>query len=80
MYSLTEEAAVHNSEILKKYNYDLTRTIAAHPNTEIAYGSEFRPASVLKPILHQHIHWNYIESSLNHGVKTKFSKIKKNNG
>jgi len=74
-YELSNEAAVHNSNILRKYNYDLTRVIAAHPNTELSYGSEFRSPESLQPILQSHRHWNYIKSSLTHGVKAKFKKL-----
>ena len=74
-YELTAEAAIHNSTILEKFGFDLTRLIAAHPNTEISHGSEFRKPSVLEPILEDHEYWPYIKDSLIHGVKTKFTKI-----
>ena len=75
IYELTKEAADYNSKIIARHNYDLTRLIAAHPNTEISYGSEFRPSSIIEPILKHHILWDYINNSLKNGVKTKFFKI-----
>jgi len=75
-YKLTDNAVRHKSEVLRRHGYDLTRLVAAHPNTKISYGSEFRHPSILHPILKSHQHWNYIKSSLLSGVKTKFKKLK----
>ena len=74
-YELSDEAAAHNSSILERFNFDLTRVIAAHPNTEIAYGSEFRQVQVLEPLLHRHPYWPYLKSSLQKGLRFKFKKL-----
>ena len=41
IHELTTEAVEHNSNILAKYNFDLTRLIAAHLKTELSHGLEF---------------------------------------
>ena len=75
IYELTSQAAEYNSKVLAKFNYDLTRLIAGHPNTEISPGSEFRSTKILEPIFRSHKLWSYLKESLLHGVKTKLKKI-----
>ena len=58
-FTLTKEAAVHNSAIIAAHKYDLLETFkSTTKNTQLAYGSEFRPAKDLEPILHHHQLWN----------------------
>ena len=52
-FQLTKEAADHNSTILQQYDYDMVKTIAAHPCSHISYGSEFRAPSQLHQLLHR---------------------------
>ena len=51
MCELTTETKEHNSNILAKFNFNLTRLITAYPNTEVLHRSEFRDTSILEPIL-----------------------------
>ena len=67
-FSLTEEAATHNSALIKSHDFDLTTTLnKLTPGTQLQYGSEFRPASELKDILHFHPLWKKTERLLTQG-------------
>ena len=67
-FSLTEEAATHNSAIIKSHDFDSTTTMdKLTPGTQLQYGLELRPASDLKYILHHHPLWKKIELLLTHG-------------
>lgn len=64
----THDAATHNFNVLKKHKFNLHQIISAHPNTPIAYGSEFKPPSVLHNLLHRHPKWPKVASILKHGT------------
>ena len=53
-FEYTQEAALKNSTILKKYDYDIAKAIEAQPNTIVSYGSEVRPMEQLDVLLHNH--------------------------
>ena len=67
VFELTDEAAIHNDMMLKSYNYDLELLIQDYQHAELGYGSEFRPTSILAPLLHNHPHWNRFSSNLDKG-------------
>ena len=75
IFELSKEAAIHNSSILENHNYDMTRVIGAHPNSNISYGSEFRSISTLAPLLHRSPFWNKIKSSLSKGARYPLERI-----
>ena len=74
-FEMTAEAANHNATILESHNYDLTRTIAAYPNSHISYGSEFRTSTVLHPLLSKSPLWPAISSILNKGAKYPLDRL-----
>lgn len=45
IFENTKNGAIHNSKILESFNFDITKAIAAFPNSHISYGSEFRNQS-----------------------------------
>ena len=52
-FTLSKEAAANNSTIIENSGIDLSISLAdIHQNTQLAYGSEFRPVNDLEPILH----------------------------
>ena len=53
-FELTMEAALKNSLLMKKYDYDLKKAIDDQPGTIISYGSEIRPLAQLDVLLHNH--------------------------
>ena len=75
IFELSKEAALHNSSILQTHNYDMTRVIGAHLNSNISYGSEFRSVTTLAPLLHRSPFWNDIKSSLSKGARYPLERI-----
>ena len=47
----------HNAKILEDFNYDLDKIIRLQHPSQISYGSEFRPPSVLEGLLSDHPFW-----------------------
>ena len=78
-HKLLSEAAAHNSKVLSKHGFDLSRLIAANPNTEISCGSEFRRPEVLDPVLSRCKYWPFVKKSIAEGIKVKFEKISEEN-
>ena len=50
-FELTPAAMQYNTELFITMEYSLDKLIHSFPSSELAYGSEFQPASILKPIL-----------------------------
>ena len=65
-------AAAANSVLIAKYDHDLQALFDAHPGTTISPGSEFRPPSILKPLLFGHPFWPKIEHDLTFGATYQF--------
>ena len=42
-FDVTNAAIIHNSKLLKKYNFDLEALLNDHQHTSVAFGSKFRP-------------------------------------
>ena len=75
-FSLTREAANHNSTILSHHNHDLANTLAAlAKNTQLEFGSEFRPTSDLEPILANHPLWPRTNAILTQGCSVQLDDM-----
>ena len=59
-FEFTNEAAEHNSALMAKHDYDLTRVIASQQGTVMSYRSEFRPVDQLDPLLQHHPNWQHV--------------------
>ena len=68
-FEWNKDAARHNLNILRRYGMDLDRAINAQPFSSVSFGSEFRPISVLAPLLGRHVLWPKIVQYLSHGVR-----------
>ena len=68
-------AAKHNEKILESFDFDLTKAIAANPNSNISYGSEFCNPTILDPLLHKHPLWQRVRKSLTHGAKFPLKRL-----
>ena len=66
-FELTEEAALKNFLVLKKYNFDLGAALKAQIKSPLGYGSEFKPPSVLEPLLRRHPNWAHLKKLLAEG-------------
>ena len=65
----------HNSKILKQFDYDLDHLVESHPNSDLSCGSEFRPISILAPLLHRHHHWDNFSSYCTSGFNASFKPL-----
>ena len=64
IFTLSKDAAEHNSKIIAKYDHDMeTGLNATTTNTQLEYGSEFRPPSDLEPILTNYPLWSKTKTS-----------------
>lgn len=68
LYELSQQAAKHNSSVLKSFNYDLSKAIEAYPNSISSPGSELRPIQHLETLLGNHPNFPHIRKILRHGV------------
>ncbi len=66
-FEYTKEAAEHNWNVLSKYE-NLGKAIDANNNSQLSYGSEFRKATVLEPLMRHHPLWNDLKSQLTNGI------------
>jgi hypothetical protein len=67
-FLLDKQSAAHNTKVLASFQYDLAAAIQADTLSPLQYGSEFRPTSVLAPLLSHHPNWHKIRSILEHGA------------
>ena len=74
LHEYTVDAAEHNAELLKSFDYDLEQVIDAHPGTTSSYGSELRPIEQLQPLLRHHPYWNFFEENHTQGIDYKFTR------
>jgi hypothetical protein len=67
-FQWTESAAQHNLDILAAADYDLERAIASQPGSIVTPGCEFRPISLLRPLIGHHPLWPLASEWLTSGV------------
>jgi len=65
---LTELASRTNLEILESYNYDLQAILLEDAHSPLRPGSEFRPTTILDPVLQGHPLWERAKKTLMHGA------------
>ena len=66
-FKRTHEAAVRNSKILAEFKSDLGAVIAAHKDSPVNYGSEFRNTAALEKLFLHHEDKTKIISIIKHG-------------
>jgi hypothetical protein len=67
-FERTTQAAAHNSRLLQLHHFDTESATQSLPNTTLSYGSEFKPASILEPLLKHHQHWPAFKAIVEEGV------------
>ncbi len=68
VFHLTRKAALRNLCVLmNRYHGDIGLAIANNQDSPLGYGSEFRPVSLLKPLLHIHPYWMKFKELLTEG-------------
>ena len=75
LFERTHEAATHNTNILKSFNYNTDLATQNTQNTILSYGSEFRHWSTLEPLLKHHQHWPTIKTIITEGASYPLSPI-----
>ena len=68
LFELSQKAAIHNSNLLEKYEFDMAKAIKANPNSIISPGSELRPIDQLSSILAHHPYFPLLKESLQKGI------------
>jgi hypothetical protein len=74
-FQKSDEAAAHNAEILKRFNYNISTAIEAQKDAQVNYGSEFRAHQVLKKVFRLHPHWPKQKEILCHGASFPLQPI-----
>ena len=75
IFLCTKEAATSNTKLLKSYNYDVEKATQSGKYTSLTYGSEFRPAMDLQPLLQHHTNWPAIKELIQNGVSYPLEPI-----
>lgn len=78
-FELTEEAALKNYLVLKKYNFNLESALNAQANSPLGYGSEFRSTSVLQPVFGAHPNWSHLKQILLNGSHWDLEELDEEN-
>jgi hypothetical protein len=73
LFQCTQQAAAHNWETIQKFG-SLANTIQASKHSPIHYGSEFKPARLLAPLLRSHKYWKRFDQMLTNGSKFPMQK------
>ncbi len=71
----SKEAAAHNAEVLKGFNYNISTALEAHKDTQLYYGSEFRAPQELEKIFHLHPNWPKLKEILCQGASFPLQPI-----
>jgi hypothetical protein len=79
IFKLSESAASHNLEILKKYSNNLGKALKANENSSLGYGSEFWTPQELQKVFGLHLLWLQMESILKNRSKWQLEKISDEN-
>ena len=74
-FQRTKTAATSNTKLLKSYGFDVKRAIQTDKNTSLSYGSEFRSANDLQPLLRHHTNWPAIKELIQNGVSYPLEDI-----
>ncbi len=77
-FDFTDNGAVHNLEVLRKYDLNLGKALKAQQDSPLGNGKEFKPPSVLQQVFGLHPLWNQMEAFLLEGSKWLLAKISKN--
>jgi hypothetical protein len=73
-FDTTPAGLQFNSNLLRDYDYDLEKFMAAHTSTTMGFGSEFRPLDQLDQILHSHPIFPFFREILSKGMDYRFTK------
>jgi hypothetical protein len=66
-FNLSLEAVHKNYCLMKHFNHNIGKALEAQQNSPLGYGSEFRMAATLAPLLRLHPNWDCFKILLNKG-------------
>ena len=75
-FEFSEAASLHNSNLLASFECDISKPIDAFPETELSYGSEFRPVHMLEPLFKQRKNWPRMKDFISNGFAPEFDQSK----
>jgi hypothetical protein len=75
IFKLSQEAAHRNYCMLKRFNMSIGKALGAQSNSPLGYGSEFKKAATLQPLLHLHPNWPQFKKLLNEGSDWPLKEI-----
>ena len=73
-FNLSDEAASHNFEVLKKNNFSLERVLASSDFLPCHFGSEFKETKTLERLFAFHPYWPRMRKILEEGTSYKYNK------
>jgi hypothetical protein len=76
-FELTEDGAIHNLEVLRRYDFDLGKALKAQENSPLGNGQEFRPTTVLHDVFGLHPLWQRMKDFLEEGSIWPLAKLSK---
>ena len=76
-FDVSDEAARFNMNLLKKNNFNLEKLLNATPSIT-SYGSEFKSANELEPLLKLHPRWKELKKKLRHGACFPVKEVEDN--
>ena len=66
-FEMSREAAERNFCILVRHGMSLEKALNSQQHSPLGYGSEFRPSTVLAPLLRRHPNWERLQNLLTYG-------------
>jgi hypothetical protein len=72
-FEVSMHAAQHNADLLRANDYDIARLLEKQRGTTQDFGTEFRPASKLRPLLGRHPNFAEPEEVLTSGMPYRYT-------
>jgi hypothetical protein len=72
-FDTTPASLAHNATLLREFDYDFGKFLAAQSSTSLHFGSEFRPVDQLDQVLSQHPVYPFFRDILSFGMDYKFT-------
>jgi hypothetical protein len=66
-FELSNEAAMKNYLVMKTCDMDLNKAFLKEGNSPLAFGSEFKPVSIIEPLFKKHPNWTRVKKILTEG-------------
>jgi hypothetical protein len=74
LFDMSDASCLHNQNVFESFGYDLKRVIDDNAGSTISFGSEFRSADQLRPLLSRHPLFDAMDKFIYHGMPYIFSR------